>query len=115
MAVMWRLTRAAVKLSFFQDNDLSHSMPHMQGSNKWGTRGARFSGRRITVGMLKSHNNVTSTSFSTVHLILKDLKVEHGGAKLASCPGHLLTTLPTCTLGKMADRSIWQNIKLNIF
>jgi len=26
MAVLWSLTRAAVKLSLFQDNDLSYSM-----------------------------------------------------------------------------------------
>jgi len=35
----------------------------------------------------KSPNNVTSTSFHKVHLAPKDLTFEHGGAKLASCPG----------------------------
>jgi len=49
-------------------------------------RGAQFPGRRITVGAPKSPNNVTSTFFNTVHLLLKDLRFEHGGAKLASCP-----------------------------
>ena len=35
----------------------------------------------------KSPNNVTSTFFNTVHSLPKDLRFEHGGAKLASCPG----------------------------
>jgi len=36
-------------------------------------------------------NNVTST-FNTMHLLPKDLNFEHGGAKLASCPGRNLTS-----------------------
>jgi len=28
MAVLWSLTRAAVKLSLFEDSDLSYSIPH---------------------------------------------------------------------------------------
>ena len=35
----------------------------------------------------KSPNNLTSTFFNTVRLLPKDLRFEHGGAKLASCPG----------------------------
>jgi len=31
--------------------------------------------------------------FNTVHLLPKDLRFEHGGAKLASCPGPHLTSL----------------------
>jgi len=34
-----------------------------------------------------------STFFNTVHLLPKDLSFEHGGAKVASCPGHHLTSL----------------------
>jgi len=38
-------------------------------------------------------NNITSTVFSTVHMLPKDLRFEHEGAKLASCPGRHLTSL----------------------
>ena len=44
-------------------------------------------------GAPKSPNNVTSTFFNTVHLLWKELRFEHGGAKLASCPGRHLTSL----------------------
>jgi len=45
------------------------------------------------MGAPKSPNNATSTFFNTVHLLPKDLRFEHGGAKLASWPGRHLTTL----------------------
>jgi len=48
-------------------------------------------------GAPKSPNNVTSTVFNTVHLLPKDRRFEHGGAKLASCPGRHLTSLRPCT------------------
>ena len=35
--------------------------------------------------------------FKTVHLLPKDLRFEHGGAKLVSCPGRHLTTARSCT------------------
>jgi len=41
----------------------------------------------------KSPNNVTSTCFNTEHLLPKDIRFKHGGAKLASCPGRHLTSL----------------------
>jgi len=53
-------------------------------------------GRRICAGAPKSPKNVTSTFFNTVHLFPKDLRFEHGGAKLASCPGRHLTLLRSC-------------------
>jgi len=37
-------------------------------------------------GAPKNPNNVTSTFFSTVYLLQKELRFEHGGAKLASFP-----------------------------
>jgi len=40
-----------------------------------------------------SPNNVTSTFFNTLHLLPKDIRFEHGDAKLASCPGRHLTSL----------------------
>jgi len=51
----------------------------------------------MTAGAKKSPENVTSTCFNTVHLLLKDLRFEHGGAKLASCPGRHLTSLRPCS------------------
>ena len=47
--------------------------------------------QRITVGGAapRSPNNVTSTFYDTVHLLPNDIRFEHGGAKLASCPGAL--------------------------
>ena len=50
----------------------------------------------MTTGAPKSPNNVTSMFFNTVHLLPKDIKFEHGGAKLASCPGRCLTSLRPC-------------------
>jgi len=41
----------------------------------------------------KSSYNVTSPFISTVRLLPKDLRFEHGGAKLVSCPGRHLTSL----------------------
>jgi len=70
------------------------------------TRGARFPERRITAGASKSPNSVASIFFNTVHLLLKDLVFEHGGARLVFCPGRQPTSLcpllndkTLCTLG----------------
>ena len=41
----------------------------------------------------KSPNDVSSTFFNALYLLPKDLRFEHGGAKLASCPGRQLTSL----------------------
>ena len=64
-----------------------------------GERGT-IPGRRITLEVPKSPNNVTSTFFNTVHLLPKYLRFEHGGGKLASCPGPHLTALRPCTRPK---------------
>jgi len=50
-------------------------------------------GRGITLGALKSPSDITSTFFNTVNLLPKDLRFEHGGAKLAPCPGRRLASL----------------------
>jgi len=64
------------------------------GWKKW----AQFSGRRISARERKSHNNAISNFFkSTVHLLTKDLRFEHGGVKLVSCLGRHLTSLHPCT------------------
>jgi len=52
----------------------------------------------MIAGALKSPNSATSSFFNTVHLFPKDLKFEHGGAKLVSCPGRHLTSLRPCTV-----------------
>jgi len=41
----------------------------------------------------KSPNNVTSTCFNIENLLPKDIRFEHGGAKLASCPVRHLASL----------------------
>jgi len=46
----------------------------------------------------KSPNDVTSTFFHAVNLLPKELRFDHGGAKLASCPGPHLTSLRPCTV-----------------
>jgi len=53
----------------------------------------------------KSHNNVIITFSKTVHLLPKDLRFEHMGAKHISCPRRHLTSLPPAhhdCLAKMA-------------
>jgi len=50
-------------------------------------------GCRMTAGGAKSPDNITSTFFNTRHLLHKDLKLEHGGAKLSPCPERHLTSL----------------------
>ena len=58
----------------------------------------------MTAGAPKSPNNVTSTFFNTVHLLSKDIKFEHGGAKLASCPGRCPTSLRMVVCHALAMR-----------
>jgi len=65
----------------------------MQGRNERGQEGSNSTGaqslwgRRITAGVAENLNSITSAFFNTVHLLPKDLRFEHGGAKLASAPG----------------------------
>ena len=64
-----------------------------------GAKGAQFpwrrvnTGRQIIAGSPKSPTNVTSTFFIAMILLSKELRFEHGGVKLASCPGRHLTSL----------------------
>ena len=55
----------------------------------WGDCGGAESLRRAP----KTPNNVTSTFFNTVHLLVNDLSFQHLGATLTSCPGCYLTLL----------------------
>jgi len=49
--------------------------------------GAQFLAAESLRWAPKTFNNVASTFFNKAHLLPKDLSFEHGGAKLASCPG----------------------------
>jgi len=62
-------------------------------SPKERNEGHNFPGSESLRGAPKSSNNVTSTFFNTVHLLPKDVRFEHGDAKLASCSGRPLTSL----------------------
>jgi len=46
----------------------------------------------------KCPDNVTSTFFSAVNLLPKDLRFEHGGAERVSCPGRHLTSVRPCQM-----------------
>ena len=69
--------------------ETSQLTPH-RGVTRW-ERGQNAPRETIHCGASKSLNNVASAFFNTVHLLPKDLRFEHGGAKLASCPGRHLT------------------------
>ena len=77
-------------------------MLHVSGNTRGVARGEgrhnspgteSLSGRQITAGTPKSLNNVTSTFLATVHLLPKDPRFKHGGAKLACCLRCHLTSL----------------------
>ena len=69
-------------------------------------RGAHFSGAKSSwgasndCGSPKSPNIVIGTFFNAVHLLPKDLRFEHCGARLASCSGCNLTSLRPCRGGQ---------------
>ena len=75
--------------------------PFYEGRNQ-GSKGAQFPGgeslwrRRMTAWSAGKSQQVTSTFINTVHFLAKDLRLEHGGAKHASCPGRHLTLLRPC-------------------
>ena len=70
-----------------------------QGRNEGGKVGTiywapnHYGGVKSLRGSPKSPNNVTSTSFNTIHLLPKELRFEHGGAKLTFCRGRHATSL----------------------
>ena len=47
-------------------------------------------------GAPQSPNNISSIFFNTLHLLPKDVRFKHGGAKLAFWPGRHLTSLRPC-------------------
>jgi len=80
-------------------------MPPATQVRNEGGKGAQFPCRRITMGVPQSPNNVRNTFFNTVHLLPKDLRFEHRGAKAASCPGGHLTSFHPCCYGSSRTNS----------
>jgi len=65
------------------------------GAQQGGATGAKFPGRRITAGAPKSPKTVICTSYSAANVLPKELRFEHGGAKLASSLWrHLISLRP---------------------
>jgi len=65
------------------------SLVWMQGHNKGGTipqAPNHYWGAKSLQGVMKSPNNVTSTFFNAVHLLLKDLRFM-GASNLLLSPG----------------------------
>ena len=83
-----------LKICLFSEN-FSIFIAHHQGRYE-GVKGHNSPGAESLRGA-KSSNNVISTSFSTVHLLPTDLRFEHRGVKLVSCPRRHLTSLRLCT------------------
>jgi len=78
----------------------------LQGRNEGG-KGAQLPGRRIIAGGAENPNSITSAFFNTLHLLPKDLRFEHGGAKVSSCPGRHLTSLRLCCTGSIPETVFW--------
>jgi len=77
-----------------------------------------YRGAKTLRGALQGPNNVASTFVNTVHLLPKDLRFEHGGAKLVSCPGrhltcvtplHLAISNSSGTTGRLFDNQLHVN------
>ena len=77
----------------------------LAGGSEWGQGEHNSPGAESLRGVPKSSNNVTSAFFNTVRLLPKGLIFEHGGAKLASCPGRHLTSLRPWCLGLLVGLS----------
>jgi len=86
-----------------------------------GGKGKQFPRCRITAGGAewlrgppKIPNNVTSTSLSAVDFLLKDLRFEYRGAKLAFCPErHLTSPLRRNQMGVRGTCFYFQMTKTN--
>ena len=84
----------------------------IQGCNE-GARGAQCPLGAESLGPPKSPNNVASTFCDKVHLLPKDLRFKHGGAKLVSCPGrHFTSVRPWLYLKIFALGRIGHNFRM---
>jgi len=85
--------------AYVQDNNKGGTIPRAP-NHRGGAESPR--GRWITVEGAENPSNVTNTFCSTVNLLAKELRFEYAGAKLASCPGHHLTSLRPCICSKLS-------------
>jgi len=67
----------------------------MQRRNEGGKEGAILWAPNLCGGRRKVPT-MSQVLSSTAHLLPKDARFEHGGAKLVSCPGRHLTSLRPC-------------------
>ena len=84
-------------LKFFYFRKIFRFILHSTRNVTKGGKGAQFRLPRITVGGQKV-TTMSQAFFKTVHLFPKDLRFEHGDAKLTSCPRRHLTSLRPCTM-----------------
>jgi len=77
----------------YRDTNWIVTLGWLQERNEAEQSGHNRPGTESLWGTPKSPNNVTSTFYNTVYLLPKGLRFQHGGAKLASCPWHHLTSL----------------------
>jgi len=94
-----------------QDSELG-SVPRGGTKGGGGHNSLSLWGVESLRGAPKRPDIVASTFFNTVDLLPKDLRFEHGGAKLASCPGRHLTSLRPCQcLPCWFKKSLLQNLQ----
>jgi len=75
---------------------------HVGGVTRGG-EGTQFPGRRIAAGGWRKVPTMSQVVSSIKYILLlpKDLRFEHGGTKLASCPGRHLASLRPCVQSPM--------------
>ena len=76
---------------------MGHTFIAKQGRNEGGKGGTISQATNHYWGTEKSQQSHKYFLFNIVHLLSKNLRFEHGGAKLASCPGRHLTSLRPCS------------------
>ena len=93
-----RHTAPNVSLITPQKEEIQQMLPVCIAGGYWGrARKHNALGAESLRGGAKSPINFTSAFPNTVHLLPKNLRFEHGRAKLVSCPGrHLTAVHPLC-------------------
>ena len=77
---------------------MGHTFIAQQGRNDGGKGGTIPQATNHYWGTEKSQrSHKYFLSLNIVHLLSKNLKFEHGGAKLASCPGRHLASIRPCS------------------
>jgi len=76
----------------------------LQGRNDRGAGGHNSPGPKSLPGRRKVQTMSEAFFFNAVNLLPKDLRFEHGGVKIASCPGRNLTLLRPSTPGSGKPR-----------